>query len=146
MVVRAVADTNVLVSGLLWHGPPRQVLDAARAGALALFTSGVLLAELQDVLSRPKFAERLQRAGVSADELVVGYAALTTVVQPTPIPPVIADDPDDDAVLACALAAGAEVIVTGDPHLLRLQQYQGIRILTAPQVLAERNPPEEAGR
>jgi len=98
--MRGVADTNIVISGLLWHGPPREVLGAARAGDLNLATAGVLLAELQDVLARPKFAERLKRAAVTAEELVLGYAALATVVQPAPIEPVIADDPDDDAVLA----------------------------------------------
>jgi putative PIN family toxin of toxin-antitoxin system len=132
-----VADTNIVVSGLLWHGPPRDVLEAARAGEVRLFTTAVLLAELQDVLARPKFAERLKRAGVTSDELVVGYAALATVVQPASIEPVIVEDPDDDSVLACALAAQAEVIASGDSHLLQLSEYRQIRILTAPQLLAE---------
>jgi putative PIN family toxin of toxin-antitoxin system len=135
--MRAVADTNILVSGLLWHGPPRNVLDAARAGHLSLFTTASLLAELQDVLLRPKFAERLKRAGFTADELVVGYAALASLVQPAAMEPVITADPDDDAVLACAIAARANVIVSGDPHLLHLRDYRGIRILTAVQLLAE---------
>jgi putative PIN family toxin of toxin-antitoxin system len=139
-VVRGVSDTNIVVSGLLWHGPPREVLDASRAGKLTLFSTAALLAELQDVLVRPKFAERLRGAGVTADELVLGYAALATVVQPAAIEPVITDDPDDDAVLACAVAAAAEVVVSGDPHLLRLKKYQEIRILTAVELLAELTP------
>jgi predicted nucleic acid-binding protein len=77
------------------------------------------------------------RAGVTAAELAVGYAALASVVSPAAIKPVIADDPDDDSVLACAVAAQAEVIVSGDPHLPQLKEYQGIRIVTAPQLLAE---------
>jgi len=135
--VRGVADTNIAVSALLWHGPPRDVLQAARTGDLRLFTTAALLAELQDVLARPKFAERLKRAGVTPDELVVGYAALATVVQPASIEPVIVEDPDDDAVLACAVASQAEVIASGDSHLLQLKEYGEIRILTATQLLTE---------
>jgi putative PIN family toxin of toxin-antitoxin system len=135
--VRGVADTNIAVSGLLWNGPPRDVLEAARGGDLQLFTTAVLLAELQDVLARPKFAERLQRAGVTPDQLVVGYAALATVVQPASIEPVVLEDPDDDEVLACAVASQAEVITSGDSHLLQLKEYRQIRILTATQLLAE---------
>jgi uncharacterized protein len=71
-VLRGVSDTNIVVSGLLWHGPPREVLDTSRAGKLTLFSTAALLAELQDVLVRPKFAERLRGAGVTADELVLG--------------------------------------------------------------------------
>lgn len=133
--VRVVADTNTVVSGLLWRGIPRQVLDAARAGTIQLFTSAVLLAELEDVLLRPKFAQRLVLAGTTAHELVLGYAALAAVVEPAAIGPVIAADPDDDAVIACAVAAQAHIIVSGDSHLLDLQQYQDIAILRAAELI-----------
>jgi putative PIN family toxin of toxin-antitoxin system len=134
--MRLVLDTNVVVSGLLWQGAPRQVMDAARDGRVSLFTSPVLLEELQDVLSRPKFAARLAAAGVTADELLLGYAALAALVHPAGIPPVIAADPDDDAVLACAASVRAEAISSGDPHLLQLGHFQGIPVLTPAQVLA----------
>lgn len=63
--MRVVADTNTVVSGLLWHGAPRQVLDVARAGTLELYTSALLLAELADVLQGPKFAQRLTLVDVT---------------------------------------------------------------------------------
>ena len=86
---------------------------------------GVILEELQDAcIPRPKFARRLAAVGVTADALVVAaYAALAALVQPADIGPVIAADPDDDAVLACA-AAGAEAVATGDPHLLELGRFK----------------------
>ncbi len=65
----------------------------------------------------------------------MGYAALATVVVAEPIEPVILADPDDDAVLACALAAQCEVITSGDSHLLDLQQHKEVRILTASELL-----------
>src|SRR5437879_13573467 len=92
---RAVTDTNTAISGLLWSGAPRQVLDAARRGDVLLFTSPELLAELEDVLGRPKFAKRLEAAGVTVAELVTGYAALTRTVRLAVIEPVIAEDADD---------------------------------------------------
>jgi predicted nucleic acid-binding protein len=91
---------------------------------------------LQDVLTRPKLARRLAQAGVDATTLVVGFAALAVLVQPANIPPVIIADPDDDAVLACAIAAQGQAIVSGDSHLLQLGQYQGIPIWTPAQLLA----------
>jgi putative PIN family toxin of toxin-antitoxin system len=129
--MRAVADTNVVVSGLLWQGPPRRVLDLARAGTLELFTSPALLVELEDVLGRRKFARRLQAAGVDPRDLVLGYAALARVVVPTEKPAAVPEDPDDDEVVACAMAARAEIIVSGDRHLRNLGTFRGIRIVTA---------------
>lgn len=63
----------------------------------------------------------------------MGYVELATPVTPAPIQPVILRDPDDDHVLACALAAQADLIVSGDAHLLDLKQFQGMRIVTAAQ-------------
>lgn len=134
--MRAVADTNVVVSGLLWQGPPRRVLDLARTGMLDLFTSPALLVELEDVLGRQKFRRRLESAGVDPGELVLGYAALASVVLPAEKPAVIVEDPDDDEVIACALAARAEVIVSGDRHLRSLRSFRGIRIVTAADLFA----------
>ncbi len=138
--MRVVADTNTLVSGLLWQGNPRRVLDAARAGTLQMYTTAALLAELEDVLQRPKFAQRLSLAGVTSHTLVLGYAALARLVEPAAITPVILADPDDDAVLACAVAARAEIIVSGDSHLLDLKDYEGILIVTAVQLLTRIAP------
>lgn len=135
--MRAVPDTNIVVSGLLWRGNPRRVLDAARDGIIELYTSSALLEELEDVLSREKFAKRLEAADVTVQELVEGYSALATVIDAEPIEPVIIRDPDDDAVIACAFSAEAEIIVSGDDDLLELKEYQGIRILTATKLLAE---------
>ncbi len=135
--MRVVADTNVVVSGLLWRGNPRRVLDAARDGIIELFTSPVLLEELEDVLKREKFAVRLENAGVSVAELIEGYAALATVTDAAPIAPIVIRDPDDDAVLACAIASEAEIIASGDDDLLSLKSHQDIRILTAAELLNE---------
>ena len=133
--MRLVLDTNAAVSGLLWHGNPGKLIDAARAGSL-ICASAPLLAELHGVLGREKFAKHLQVRGLTT-QIFEGYAALTTVVGPAIIPPVIVDDPDDDAVLACAVAAKVDLVVSGDPHLVKLVQYEGIPIV-APAEAVER--------
>jgi putative PIN family toxin of toxin-antitoxin system len=136
-MTRTVPDTNIVISGLLWRGNPRRILDAARDGIIELFTSPVLLDELEDVLGREKFAARLAAANVTVQDLVSGYTALATVIKAEAIEPVILVAPDDDAVLACALAADAEVIVSGDGDLLDLKKHKDIRILTATELLVE---------
>ena len=134
--MRVVADTNTVVSGLLWHGAPRETLDAARSGKIELFTSTVLLVELEDVLGRAKLSKRLEMVGATPLELVRGYAALGSLVTSLPISPVIVEDPDDDQVLACAIAANADTIVSGDNHLLSLKNYEGIEIVRPAELIA----------
>ena len=132
--MRVVADTNTVVSALLWGGPPAAVLAAAREGRITLFTSPVLLAELEDVISREKFAERIVRVSSSVAQMMAGYRALVTIVRPAAIEPTVRD-PDDDQVLACARAAQAQLIVSRDKDLLDLHQYQGIPILASAEAL-----------
>ncbi|MBS0611839.1 MAG: putative toxin-antitoxin system toxin component, PIN family [Proteobacteria bacterium] len=132
--MRVVADTNTVVSAFLWGGPPKTVLDAAREKRISLHTSPALLAELEDVLSRAKFAARLLRVNSSVASLLADYRALADVEQPAPIPPT-ARDPDDDDVLAAALAAHAVLIVTRDRDLLTLGTFRNIRILPAAEAL-----------
>lgn len=132
-----VLDTNTIISGLFWKGAPRQVLDLARSGTYTLFTSPELLSELADVLGRKKFSSRLALAETSVEELVFGYASLAKTVRPNIIEGVIKADPDDDKVLACAKTANAEIIASGDSHLLNLKEYEGIHIMTVNQLLKQ---------
>jgi putative PIN family toxin of toxin-antitoxin system len=133
--VRAVADTNTVVSAFLWGGAPAEVLAAARAQRLTLFTSAALIADLEDVLSREKFAARITQVGSTVAELLTGYRALAQLVRTAEIAPV-SRDPDDDQVLACALAADAGLIVTRDQDLRTLDPFRTIRILPAREALA----------
>jgi len=132
-----VLDTNTIISGIFWKGAPRQVLDLARSGVFTLFTSPDLLAELADVLGRKKFSTRLEQANTNVEELVFGYAALAKTVRPIKIEAVITEDSDDDKVLACAKTANAEIIASGDSHLLDLIEYEGIKIITVNQLLEQ---------
>jgi predicted nucleic acid-binding protein len=95
--VRLVLDTNAAISGLLWHGNPGKLIDAANAALVMLHTSAPLLV----------------------------------------IPPTVMDDPDDDAVLACAVAAEADYIVSADPHLLTLEWFRNIPIVTPRQAVEQ---------
>jgi len=135
--MRVVADTNIVVSGLFWHGPPRELLNSARALMIDLYTSPTLLAELNDVLRRDKFAERLVSVGVGINDLVMGYAALAKVIKPTIFITAISEDPDDNLVLECAITAHADAIVSGDSHLLKLSSFRNIPILTASELLIQ---------
>ena len=128
--MRVVVDTSTLVSALLWPGLPHHLLIAAEGGKITPYTSPGLLDELAGVLARPKFALRLSARRVSAQDLVAGYARLVHVVLPQPIAPVVIEDPADDAVLACALAARAAYVISSDPHLLRVARYHSSHIVS----------------
>ena len=134
--MRVIADTNVVVSAAFWTGAPFRLIEAAKSGHIALYTSPALLDELGDVLKRPRFAPLLQELRLTPNELIDAYSKLAHRIAPVPIPPIVKDDPDDDAVLACALAAHAHYIVTNDRHLLNLRSYRATQIVPPRDLLA----------
>jgi putative PIN family toxin of toxin-antitoxin system len=133
--VRAVIDTNVLVSGLFWHGAPHALLERVRAGSLTLVASPALLAELENVIGRAKFDAILTRSTTSREDTLNELRQLAEVIEPPPLPQPVCRDPDDDHALALALAAQADMIVSGDDDLLALGSFQDIPIVTPAQAV-----------
>ena len=129
--MRLVLDTNVVVSALLWRGTPFRLLSALRTATdVRLFASAALIEELAVVLIRPVPSGRLGLLGLTARTVVADYIAIVEMVAPPTVPAVVAVDPDDDQVIAAAVAARADAIVTGDRHLLALDAFAGITIIT----------------
>jgi uncharacterized protein len=133
--VRAVIDTNVLIAALLWRGPPHALLEQVRAGTVSLVSSPALLAELADALGRTKFDAILMRTNTSRERSLAEVRQLAEVIEPPPLPQPVCRDPDDDQVLALAIAAKVELIVSGDNDLLSLSSFEGIPIVAPAEAL-----------
>jgi putative PIN family toxin of toxin-antitoxin system len=131
MPIRAVLDTNVLISGLIVaQGPPCQILDAWLESLFTLVTSLYLVEELVHVLSYPRITERLR---LDESELAAVLDALLSRAEVTSgrfRMPGVTRDPKDDSVVACAKEGEADYIVSGDQDLLVLGEYEGIQVVT----------------
>ena len=130
---RIVLDTNVLISAILFGGKPRKVLDLVLSGSLDCTLSIAILDELRDVLQRPKF-------GFSADvclHITEELHGVCAIISPSVRVDAIPYDPDDNRILECAVEAHAHFIVSGDPHLLDLGEFESIRILSPAAYLKE---------
>lgn len=129
--MRVVLDTNVLVSGLFWEGIPRQILDELRNGNFDALMSDQLFAELTDVVSRPKFSVHLEERKTTVEAILgIGFRDLFEFVPVELELKLVEADPDDNAVLACALISDATYIVSGDRHLLELPYEFPIPVIT----------------
>lgn len=130
--MRLVLDTNVLLSGLVWQGTPSRLLRViSNDKNLRLLMSSTLLDELADVLTRDKLRKKLLSIEQSAEKLLGDLKGIVEMVAVTIVERVITADPDDDQVLAAALAGQANLIVSGDKrHLLALGSYRGIAIVS----------------
>jgi hypothetical protein len=124
--VIATVDTNVLVSGTLFGGVPGTIISAAVDRRFTLALSPAILNEYEEVLSRSKFGLAIDAVEV----LVRDMESHAFVVHPKKLHQIVADDPDDDAVIDCAVEANADIIVSGDGHLTELKQIEGMPVIT----------------
>ena len=134
--MRIVIDTNVLVSAVLsQQGPSHALWDHVLNTRVELFVTQALLDEFADVISRDKFAAVLARTTRTSQAILLKLRESAELVASVPLPAPVSRDPDDDHVIAAAVAAQAEWIVTGDRDLLVLGSYEGIAIITPAQAL-----------
>ncbi|MBW1698891.1 MAG: putative toxin-antitoxin system toxin component, PIN family [Deltaproteobacteria bacterium] len=126
-VIRAVLDTNVVVSALLFGGVPGNLVSLYKTGRLQLLVSQQIIDEYLRVLAYPKFR-------LSVDEIyyLIYEEILSSckVVNVKAGPVIIKQDPADDKFLHCAVAGKAHTVISGDQHLLAMQSYRNIKILT----------------
>lgn len=119
---------------MIADGPPSRLLEEAIDGRIELVVPELVLAELERVLTK--------KLGFSAEQVVAVRALLRQVATDEPAPAAavaaLTGDPADDAILACAVEAGVDVLATGDrKHLLPIGAHRGVRLLTPQALLAE---------
>ena len=123
--MRIILDTNVVISGIFFTGPPYQILKAWREGKLHLVISEEILAEYRRVGE----TLALQFPPIDLWSILDMLSAAAEVVSVKCLPKPVCDDPADDKFLACALAGECKLIVSGDKHLLKVSGFRGIKVL-----------------
>ena len=132
-MTRIVLDTNVIISALVFGGLPRTIVDLCAQGACTFYISEDIRSEVERVLEE-KFGWNREQIR----ERVALLFSWGTRIQPSRSLAIVKDDPDDDRILECAAEAEAQVIISGDRHLLSLGSFQQIRIETPRQFLQNR--------
>jgi len=124
--MRIVLDTNVFISGVFFSGPPHEILSAWRKGRVSLALSAEIIEEYRTT------GEELARefTGIDLTLWLELLAVKSTIVEAPTLAERVCTDPDDDKFLACALASGTRIIVSGDKALRRASGYCGISVLT----------------
>ena len=124
--MRIVLDTNVLMSGIFFAGPPARILAAWAEGRFDLLATVEVLTEYRRV------AKRLakQYPSIEIDPVLDLIIRECRIVEPFPLPMEACDDPDDVKFLSCAISGQATCVVSGDRALLRASGYEGIEVLT----------------
>lgn len=129
---RIVADTNIYISALFWRGNPYKLIHLCFEGKAKLVVSKPIIEELERVLlTKEKF--RMEREDVAMYSRII--LSNSDLVAPNFTLKVIEKDPADDRILECAVEGEADYLVSGNKHLLEVKEFQGIKIITAKQML-----------
>ena len=132
-MIKAVLDTNVLVSALIRTGKPRALFFEILRGNAQLILSRGILEELAEVAADDKIMKYVEEEDVKKFLRIIGSTAKIVTVKSRL--KVVKNDPSDDLFLRTAYDGGADYIVSGDRHLLSLREFRGIKILTVNEVL-----------
>lgn len=134
--MKAVVDTNLFVSGLLWPGPPARLLDAVLDNPIEACVTEELRSELGEALQRPMLAKQVAERGLDAEWSCRFIGDRSSLIPPAkPVEAARLRDRKDLHILAGAVAAQADAIVTGDKDLLSLKSFAGIPIIDATEAL-----------
>ena len=133
---RAVVDTNLIISGIAsTNSVPHDLLEAWRKNEYVLVTSNQIIAEVEEVLNRPHIKGYFHLTPAQIQKVIKSLKTRAFITTGTTEIQVVKDDPDDDKLIVAAIEGSATHIVSGDKHLLDLQSYQNIPIITAREFL-----------
>ncbi|MXY28163.1 putative toxin-antitoxin system toxin component, PIN family [Candidatus Poribacteria bacterium] len=136
--MRVVLDTNQHISAIIRpNGHPAQIVKLWRIGLIELAVSPFILEEFESVVHRPRIQEKNNLSDADIAEYLEILRTFAIIVPGTIIVNAVPDDPDDDDIIACAIESEADVIISGDQHLLSLGSYQGIPIVKAVDFLSD---------
>ncbi len=123
--MKIVLDTNVLISGIFFTGPPFQILEAWQKGKLSFVVSKEILSEYQRVAQEIS----LKFPSIDITKILQLISIHSKIVNTQGHEVSVCEDPDDNMFISCAIVSNSKIIVSGDKHLLKISGYQNIQVL-----------------
>jgi len=127
--LKVVLDTNVWVSIFMKKTLGEEFSGLLEKDKMDVYISRQILEEISKVLVYPKITELLELSGVSVKQILQNVVKSSKPVNPKVKLDLIKEDVEDNRILECALEAGADFIVSGDGHLLKLRKFKGVKII-----------------
>ena len=133
--MRITLDTNVLISGTFWTGDSFRILDMIDKKKLNNISSREIIEEYNEAIKSDEIVDKVDNKKLIMTKIVHNVIKSSEIVEPTIKLDVIKDDPDDNKVLECAKEGKVSHVITNDNHLLKLKEFEGIKIVTTEEFL-----------
>ncbi len=133
--MKITVDTNILVSATFWKGDSNSIIEKVEQGKIELILSKEILQEFISVLNYKEIKDKIKDKGLEMSRTIEKIVEISTIIEPKQRFNIIKDDPDDNMVIDCAKAGMVDFIVSNDKHLLRLERFDGIKIVTPSELI-----------
>ncbi len=127
--MKLTVDTNILVSATFWNGASDKIIEKAEKKEVNLVLSKNIMDEFVKVLNYPEIQQKIKNKNLEMNRTVEKITAIASFVEPKVKLQIVKDDPNDDMILECAKEGRADYIVSNDKHLLKIKEFEGIKIL-----------------
>ncbi len=127
--MKAVLDTNVLISGTFWTGDSFEILRKIDLKEITLVLSKELIDEYEETIHSEEIIEKIENKNLIISEIIKKVIENALIVSPKTKLGIVKEDPDDNKILECGLEGKVDFIISQDNHLLKLREFQGIKIM-----------------
>ena len=134
-MIRVTVDTNVLISATFWSGDSEKIIELVEKGEIELVLSVAILREYAEVLQYKEIQDKIRDKNLRIRRSIQKIASISICTYPKEKVHAIEEDTDDNRILECAIAGNVDYLITQDKHLLKLAEYQGIKIITPKELL-----------
>ena len=128
--MKITLDTNVLISATFWHGDSEKIIEKVEGKDIELILSKEIIEEFARVLRYKEIQEKVKNKNLEMKMTVEKIISISKIVEPIERLKIVEDDPDDNKFLECAKLGKVDFIVSSDNHLLKLKEFEGIKIIT----------------
>ena len=133
--MRITLDTNVLISGTFWTGDSFRILDMIDNKKLNNVSSKEIIEEYNETIKSDEIVDKVDNKKLTMTKIVHNVIKNSEIVEPKEKVNIIVEDPDDNVVLECAKEGKVSHVITNDNHLLKLKEFEGIKIVTPAEFL-----------
>ena len=134
-MLKVTLDTNVLISGTFWEGEAYKIMQLIEQKKIECHLSKAILEEYNKVLHSEEILEKISEHHLKIKSVMIKVIEMCSIVEPKTCILVVDEDPDDNKILECAVEARVNYIVSYDEHLLKLKEFEGIRIILPKELL-----------
>ena len=134
-MLKVTLDTNVLVSGTFWEGEAYKIIQLVEQKKIQCYLSKEILAEYNKVLHSDEIFDKVEEHHLKIKSAIIKAVGISSIVEPRTRVLVVREDPADNKILECALEAKADYVVTYDEHILKLKEFEGIKLVSPKELL-----------